>query len=78
MQLSATYTPKLWDCCLITEIQAPREALAPGCYSLRAPTEVSHAMSHAIRATLVLILVWNLSSNDNGPPNTTFGNMHAF
>ena len=29
-------------------------------------------------ATLVLILVWNLSSNDNGPPNTTFGNMHAF
>ena len=29
-------------------------------------------------ATVVLILVWNLASNDNGPPDTTFGNMHAF
>jgi hypothetical protein len=29
-------------------------------------------------ATVVVILLWNLASNDNGPPNTTFGNMHAF
>jgi len=29
-------------------------------------------------ATVVLILLVNSASNDNGPPNTTFGNMHAF
>lgn len=29
-------------------------------------------------ATVALILVWNLSSNESGPPDTTFGNMHAF
>jgi hypothetical protein len=29
-------------------------------------------------ATVALILIWNLSSNENGPPDTTFGNMNAF
>jgi hypothetical protein len=29
-------------------------------------------------ATVALILIWNLSSNENGPPATTFGNMNAF
>jgi hypothetical protein len=31
-----------------------------------------------VAATVVVILVWNLASTDNGPPATTFGNMHAF
>ena len=29
-------------------------------------------------ATVVLILLFNHASNDHGPPDTTFGNMHAF
>lgn len=29
-------------------------------------------------ATVAVIVVWNLASNDNSPPSTTFGNMHAF
>ncbi len=29
-------------------------------------------------ATVAVILVWNLSSNGDPPPDTTFGNMHAF
>jgi hypothetical protein len=29
-------------------------------------------------AAVVLILLVNHASNENGPPNTTFGNMHAF
>jgi hypothetical protein len=31
-----------------------------------------------VAATVAIILVWNLGSNDAGPPATTFGNMHAF
>jgi hypothetical protein len=29
-------------------------------------------------ATVALILVWNLGSDDHSAPSTTFGNMHAF
>ena len=29
-------------------------------------------------ASVVLILLVNHASNENGPPDTTFGNMHAF
>ncbi|HXT99922.1 MAG TPA: hypothetical protein VN903_02955 [Polyangia bacterium] len=29
-------------------------------------------------ATVAIILVWNISSNRKGPPDTTFGNMNAF
>src|SRR5262249_14761760 len=32
----------------------------------------------AVVATVAIILVWNLSSNEKGPPDTTFGNMNAF
>src|SRR4030095_10734214 len=31
-----------------------------------------------VAATVAIILVWNLGSNDSGPPSTTFGDMHAF
>jgi len=31
-----------------------------------------------VAATVAIILVWNLGSNDSGPPSTTLGNMHAF
>ena len=32
----------------------------------------------AVVGAAAVILLWNVASNGNGPPDTTFGNMHAF
>ncbi|HMF44567.1 MAG TPA: hypothetical protein VKQ32_28025 [Polyangia bacterium] len=32
----------------------------------------------AVIGTVAVIILWNLHSNSNGPPNTTYGNMNAF
>jgi len=32
----------------------------------------------AVIGTVAIIVLWNLGSNDNGPPKTTYGNMNAF
>src|SRR5436190_9127556 len=31
----------------------------------------------AVIGTVAVIILWNLHSNDNGPPNTTYGNMNV-
>jgi len=31
-----------------------------------------------VTVVLAIVVLTNLSSNENGPPDTTFGNMHAF
>jgi hypothetical protein len=32
----------------------------------------------AVVGAVAVIVLWNIASNGNGPPGTTFGNMHAF